>query len=335
MKNCLIFLLAILPLAFNSTLFAQPSQFASDSTSFEIVIQEALEELNKSDHDEKTMRKYARVFYKYYLDHPNEKYSEWAIVHAFKFWGNLGDVGKVDEAISNIDYNSETWSQFIQFVPNAYHNSEGKTLEDAVDLLEELKARLTHPKSKSMASWWLANYYHGQNDAEKLTQTAREMIRLNANEIHVNQALGYLHELESLNIGQEAPRYQAETLQGKSLSLPPTDKVTILEFWATWCGPCMPEIPHLKNLRLRYSEGELQIIGISLDTNPEKLKQFIRDEEMTWPQILQPDEWSGELAKLYSVNGIPRSYIIGRDGTIIAKDLRGEELEEEIARLMN
>lgn len=318
----------------NSTLVAQSEQSFPDSASFKTIMDKSFEELNKSNHAEDVQEKYAQIFYQYYLEHPNEKYSEWALGTSFKFWGNLGAVDKAEKAMTQLDSDAEIWSYFLAFVPNAYINSEDKTVEDAVELFENLTDKLTHPKSKSRLYWWLAMYYHDENNIEKLKHAARAMINLDAIEVHVNQGLGYLYEIESLNIGQQAPHFQAKTIQGESISLPQKNKITLLEFWATWCGPCKPEIPHLKSIQEKYPSNNLQIIGVSLDKDPQKLKRFIEEKEMTWPQIIQSKEWDDKIVKLYNVSGIPRSYIIGKDGKIIAKDLRGEELETKVDELM-
>lgn len=325
----------IVTVLISTSALAQTEISDSDSTAFESIIEESFKELGESNNNEGVQRKYAQIFYQYYLDHSSDKYSEWALASAFKFWGNLGAVDKATEAMGKIDYNDKSWSNFIEFVPNAYHNNENKTIEDAVALLEELTGKLTDSLSKSRVNWWLAGYYHEQEDIENLKNAAREMVNLNASEIHVDQGLGYLYEIESLNIGQDAPKFKAETVQGESISLPDNNKIIILEFWATWCGPCIPEIPHLKSIQSTYSEDRLQIIGISLDTDLERLKQFITSREMSWPQIIQSEEWDGEIIKKYNVSGIPRTYIIGENGRIVAKDLRGEELEKKIANLIN
>lgn len=162
------------------------------------------------------------------------------------------------------------------------------------------------------------------------------MINLDAVDVHVNQGLGYLREIASLNVGQEAPPFQAETIQGEKLSLADQEgKIVILEFWATWCGPCKPEIPHLKSIDETYPNEKVQVIGISLDKDLTKLGEFIAKEEMKWPQIIQPEEWNGVIAEKYNVSGIPRSYIIGPDGKILAKDVRGKDLEDKIAELVS
>lgn len=317
-----------------SPVFAQQAEAPAD-TAFKKVMEQAFQKLEESNNSEDVQRKYADIFWDYYLEHPDRKYSEWAGVHAFKFWGNWGAVDKVKKAMAQLDSDAEFWSYFIAFVPSVYINNEDKTKENAVQLLEGLTNTLTHPKSKSRVYWWLASYYDEQNDTEKLKGAARAMIKLDAIEGHVNEGLKYLREIASLNVGQGAPSFQATTVDGKALDVPINDKIIILEFWATWCGACIREIPHLKTTDKSYSDDQVKIVGVALEKDLQKVKEFISKKKMGWAQIIEPDEWGSSIAQKYSVVGVPRSYIIGPDGKILAKDLRGEGLEQKIAELVS
>ena len=321
----------------NSISLAQSGQTIADTdtASFETVMEQSFRELTETDYDAEVQRTYADIFAEYYMTHPDEKYSEWALVHAFKFWSNIGAVEETEKAMERLDYDSEIWSEFIVFLSNTYYRNRQKTIEDYLDLLNELKTRLTHPRSRSAVLFALTQQYKEDDDTEEVKELARRLVELNADAFYVDQALGILYELESLNIGDPAPLFQAKTLRGDSISLADhLGKMVILEFWATWCGPCLPEIPHLKSIRSAYPENDLQIIGISLDSDAEKLKAFLQENALPWPQIQQPEEWKDELPTLYNVSGIPRTYIIGRSGNIVAKDVRGEELEKAMAQLM-
>lgn len=314
--------------------FGQTQKSITDST-FSAFMDSAGADLNEHNYADSLQKKYSEMFYNYYLDKPDSETGRMALEKAFFMWGNLGAYDKYTEVTENLSYDSEIWNIAMLTGHNVYHLAESKSIEDFVNFVQQIKDKLTHPESKSQALYYLARYYNREGKTDKMKEAAREIIEINANEFFVNTALGFQLEAEKLGIGSPAPNFKTQTIQGQTLSLAEyKGKVVILEFWATWCGPCLPDIPHLKTLDSKYAEDELQIIGISLDTNTEKLRSFIAKEEMQWPQIIQPNKYKDEITSEYNVYIIPRSFIIGRDGKIVAKNLREEELEKEIAKLV-
>lgn len=314
--------------------FGQSQQSSVDST-FSAYMDSASVDLRNHNYSDSLQTKYSDEFYHYFEQHPKSETGQGALWRAFLLWGNLGEAKKMDEAMAQLSYDSKIWRQIIVPISNGYHLSDQKTREDYIALLEKLQSILTDPESKSEVLFALARHYNSKSNSQKVIELAREMIEINANDFYVEKALGFQHEAESLGIGVQAPNFKAKTLLGNQISLADQKgKIVILEFWATWCGPCMPEIPHLKLLNSKYSEDEFQIIGVSLDTNSEKLEEFLKEKEMEWPQIIQPKQWDDEITTKYNVYVVPRSFIIGRDGKIVGKNMRGKELEKEVAKLI-
>ncbi|MEM1444091.1 MAG: TlpA disulfide reductase family protein, partial [Verrucomicrobiota bacterium] len=112
------------------------------------------------------------------------------------------------------------------------------------------------------------------------------------------------------------------------------DKVILVDFWATWCGPCVAEMPHVIGTYKKYKEAGFEVIGISLDSDKAALDEFVAEYEMAWPQYFDGKGWDNDLAKEFGIKGIPATFLIGKDGKIVASNLRGNALEEAVAGLL-
>jgi thiol-disulfide isomerase/thioredoxin len=112
-------------------------------------------------------------------------------------------------------------------------------------------------------------------------------------------------------------------------------RVVLLDFWATWCAPCLNELPRLKELRRRHSRDDLEIIGVMLDgTTRRTLTAWLNRHRIDWPQIQERGGFSGELARAYDVRHLPATLLFSRDGGLAAVGLRGERLAKRIEELI-
>ena len=133
-------------------------------------------------------------------------------------------------------------------------------------------------------------------------------------------------------IGKPARDFQGMDLKGEALSL--TDlrgQVVLLDFWATWCGPCLVEMPNVKKTYEKYKDQKFQIIGISLDRSEKPLEAYIEKEELGW---LHYWDKSRKVSTLYKVRGIPSTFLIDGEGIIRKTNLRGHALEHAVADLV-
>ena len=142
-------------------------------------------------------------------------------------------------------------------------------------------------------------------------------------------------KLESTAIGQIAPNFTITTPEGESISLYDIKgKVKLIDFWASWCGPCRGENPHVVEIYKEYHPKGLEIFGVSLDNNKEAWVKAIADDGLVWKHGSDLKGWQSAPAKLYSVTGIPHTILLDENNKIIAKNLRGDELKQKIAELL-
>jgi thiol-disulfide isomerase/thioredoxin len=137
------------------------------------------------------------------------------------------------------------------------------------------------------------------------------------------------------NVGSVAPDFTAPNPEGKSISLKQSlGKVTIIDFWASWCKPCRAENPNVVALYAKYHAKGFNILSVSLDKEASDWKAAITKDKLTWNHVSNLKEFGDPIALQYGINAIPTIFVLDAKGVIVAKDLRGEELNAKIASLL-
>lgn len=151
----------------------------------------------------------------------------------------------------------------------------------------------------------------------------------------VEQTQSMVSRSKAIAEGQEAPEINLPMPNGKSLALSALrGKVVLIDFWASWCGPCRKEMPNVKRVYEKYKKKGFEIYGVSLDQEKDAWLQAIAKDGITWPQVSDLKYWSSEAAQTYAVQGIPFTVLVDKNGKIIAKNLRGEELDKKLAEVL-
>ncbi|MFK7845306.1 MAG: peroxiredoxin family protein [Rhodothermales bacterium] len=140
--------------------------------------------------------------------------------------------------------------------------------------------------------------------------------------------------MASTTIGAVAPEIEMPTPEGKSMKLSDLrGKIVLIDFWASWCGPCRRENPNVKRVYAKYKNKGFEILGVSLDKSKDRWVKAIAQDDLPWPHVSDLKQWKNEAAKLYGVSSIPYTVLLDREGKIIATKLRGPALEAKLAEV--
>lgn len=138
----------------------------------------------------------------------------------------------------------------------------------------------------------------------------------------------------SLMVGGTAPDFTQETPDGEMLTLSELrGKVVLLDFWASWCGPCRRENPNVVRVYQKYKDEGFEILSISLDNKKDRWLDAIEKDGMTWHHVSDLQGWGNEVAQTYGVHSIPHTILLDQEGKVLARNLRGRSLEAKLAEL--
>ena len=148
------------------------------------------------------------------------------------------------------------------------------------------------------------------------------------------RALRYISQPE-LARARMAPPFVVTTLDGHRVSMDSLKgKVVLLDFWATWCGPCREALPHMQKIAKKFEGEPLVVLSVSLDENEQKWKDFIAKNGMTWPQYLDGG-FTGPVSRMFAVNAIPHTFTIDADGVLQDEQIGDSSVEGKLKKLIS
>lgn len=182
---------------------------------------------------------------------------------------------------------------------------------------------------------FLNNYYNYEAAQQReLIGLANEKFKSNP---EVKKVIEKLDNLEKVSEGKKFADFTLKTPEGNDVKLSDyagKGKYVLIDFWASWCGPCRNELPKVVKLYNKYKSKGFEIVGVSLDKNKTDWEKGIKDLKITWPQMSDLKAWDSAVVPMYGIQGIPYTVLLDKDGTIIANNLHGKDLENKFAELM-
>lgn len=265
----------------------------------------------------------------YYRAHPDTPTGQRAGETAFTMWGNSTAADAALDAAALVPTDSDLWARVLHGVQNAFSRADRR--DDYVALLDTWEQTLTHPIARTAVLEQLASPLLMEGRGSDARPYYEAIVALGADTSRVAMAELALYEIDHLGVGMEAPDFEATTLDGDTVRLSDLrGQVVLLDFWATTCGPCLPEIPYFAEAAA--TDG-IAVVSISLDHDPEALAALVEERAMDWPQVWEEGTWESRVPRLYAVQRMPTTFLLDRDGRIASKHVHGEAIVTEATAL--
>ncbi|WP_246343851.1 TlpA disulfide reductase family protein [Adhaeribacter radiodurans] len=216
-----------------------------------------------------------------------------------------------------------------------------KVIQEAYQKIQEgnvkvIKGFIKQHDKTAVAAFATLNLINPETDLAFADSMATLLNKSKPESQYTKALIKRLEPLKTLAIGKAAPDITLPTPDGKTMSLSSLKgKYVLVDFWASWCGPCRQENPNVVRMYHKYKDKGFEIFGVSLDNSRDKWLGAIQKDQLVWPHVSDLKGWESAAAQLYNIQAIPQTVLLDREGKIIARNLRGPELEAKVAELLN
>lgn len=297
--------------------------FSMGPVDFQKKFKQHTEELEKELDKSKTEKEFKEI------EKRNLKYGYLSLVAQYPdaheyFIGKKPELpaGFLDE-LNGISYDNQEDYELIPYYKDLIINKYMIDIENAKSP-EALEKMVTGIKSKPIKQDLVSALYYRISSTNPDSEKLNEIIQKHATDGQLKmQALQKTNAVKTLLTGKPSPKFSYQDINGKKVSLDDfKGKLVYIDVWATWCGPCIQEIPALKKLKEDYKGKNVEIISISIDVEKdfEKWKKMVADEQLKGVQLFADKDWKSEFIKAYGIDAIPRFILIDQNGNILNAD---------------
>ena len=225
------------------------------------------------------------------------------------------------------------WNQEIQVDQKQEKRIQAEFTQAQAASTAKIKA-LIPLMGSHLVALWATNFLPAEKEMASLVDIADRLGKARPNHPQVQQFVNNLQRLQGVNEGAMAPEINLATPAGPNLALSSfRGKYVLIDFWASWCGPCRKENPNVVKTYATYKDKGFEIFGVSLDQNREAWLKAIEADKLVWKHVSDLQYWNSAGAQAYQVNSIPQTFLVNPEGRIIAKGLRGAALDNYLAKL--
>lgn len=235
------------------------------------------------------------------------------------------------------DVNSKLFEQAYKAknkkVMDSLDGVDMKVLAEKRKVVGEFVKAYPNSLRAAMAIYENYAYYAEASDVQPLYNMLSPRIKNSPKGIEIKKLI---ETYSNVAIGKEAPEISQNTTDGKTLSLSSLHgNYVLIDFWASWCGPCRRENPNIVAAYNKFKDKGFTIYAVSYDTKKDRWIKAIKDDKLTWNQVSDLKGWQNSTSNQYGIKAIPSNILLDKDGRIIAKNIFGKQLADKLSELMN